>query len=82
MYQVIAAAQGGKHNDKRESYGDSLIIDPWGSVVGRLPGENRLTIFPMSLKGCLDMLLNIQNQGFDGKDWGFKLKLVFGGWHV
>lgn len=34
---VIAAAQAGKHNDKRESYGDTLIIDPWGTVVGRLP---------------------------------------------
>ncbi|KAJ8451224.1 hypothetical protein Cgig2_013996 [Carnegiea gigantea] len=33
---VIAAAQAGKHNEKRESYGDSLIIDPWGTVVGRL----------------------------------------------
>ena len=40
LYQVIAAAQAGKHNDKRESYGDTLIIDPWGTVVGRLPGEN------------------------------------------
>ncbi|KAF3505334.1 hypothetical protein F2Q69_00042403 [Brassica cretica] len=34
---VIAASQAGKHNEKRESYGDTLIIDPWGSVVGRLP---------------------------------------------
>uniref|UniRef100_A0A2P2K6E2 Nitrilase-like protein 2 isoform X1 n=1 Tax=Rhizophora mucronata TaxID=61149 RepID=A0A2P2K6E2_RHIMU len=34
---VIAAAQAGKHNDKRESYGDTLIIDPWGTVIGRLP---------------------------------------------
>ncbi|KAI3879882.1 hypothetical protein MKW98_018121 [Papaver atlanticum] len=34
---VIAAAQAGKHSDKRESYGDTLIIDPWGKVVGRLP---------------------------------------------
>lgn len=38
--QVIAAAQAGKHNDKRESHGETLIIDPWGTVVGRLPGEN------------------------------------------
>lgn len=38
-YQVIAAAQAGKHNDKRESYGDTLIIDPWGTIVGRLPGK-------------------------------------------
>ncbi|BBG97875.1 Nitrilase/cyanide hydratase and apolipoprotein N-acyltransferase family protein, partial [Prunus dulcis] len=35
--QVIAAAQAGQHNDKRESHGETLIIDPWGTVVGRLP---------------------------------------------
>ncbi|XP_045817845.1 deaminated glutathione amidase, chloroplastic/cytosolic [Trifolium pratense] len=34
---VIASAQAGIHNDKRESYGDTLIIDPWGTIVGRLP---------------------------------------------
>ncbi|PON91517.1 Carbon-nitrogen hydrolase [Trema orientale] len=34
---VIAAAQTGKHSEKRQSYGDTLIIDPWGTVVGRLP---------------------------------------------
>ena len=33
---VIAAAQAGRHNEKRESYGHSLIIDPWGAVVARL----------------------------------------------
>ena len=33
---VIAAAQAGRHNAKRESYGHSLIIDPWGRVAGRL----------------------------------------------
>jgi len=30
---VVAAAQWGKHNDKRESYGHSLVIDPWGTIV-------------------------------------------------
>ncbi|CAN1237647.1 Deaminated glutathione amidase, chloroplastic/cytosolic [Linum grandiflorum] len=34
---VIASAQAGKHNEKRESHGETLIIDPWGTVVGRLP---------------------------------------------
>lgn len=33
---VVAAAQAGKHNDKRESYGHSLVVDPWGVVVARL----------------------------------------------
>jgi predicted amidohydrolase len=31
---VVAPAQWGKHNEKRESYGHTLICDPWGTVVG------------------------------------------------
>lgn len=30
---VIAAGQVGRHNDKRESFGHSLIIDPWGTLL-------------------------------------------------
>ncbi|KAL5013974.1 hypothetical protein ScPMuIL_008244 [Solemya velum] len=32
---VIAAAQTGKHSDKRSSYGHAMIVDPWGSVVAQ-----------------------------------------------
>ncbi|HEV7554498.1 MAG TPA: carbon-nitrogen hydrolase family protein, partial [Kofleriaceae bacterium] len=31
---VVAAAQWGRHNDKRESYGHTLVVDPWGTIVG------------------------------------------------
>lgn len=30
---VIAPAQGGTHEDGRETYGHSMIIDPWGEVL-------------------------------------------------
>jgi predicted amidohydrolase len=30
---VIASAQGGLHEDGRETYGHSLIVDPWGRIV-------------------------------------------------
>ncbi len=30
---VIAAAQGGLHEDGRETYGHSLIINPWGEII-------------------------------------------------
>lgn len=30
---VIAAAQAGRHEDGRETYGHSLVIDPWGEVL-------------------------------------------------
>ncbi len=36
---VIAAAQVGAHNEKRRSYGHSMIVDPWGEVVAEAPGE-------------------------------------------
>jgi predicted amidohydrolase len=31
---IVAAAQWGHHNEKRESYGHTLISDPWGTLVG------------------------------------------------
>ncbi|MDA4845847.1 carbon-nitrogen hydrolase family protein [Hoeflea poritis] len=30
---VVSAAQGGKHEDGRETYGHSLIVDPWGRII-------------------------------------------------
>lgn len=36
---VIAAAQAGKHENDRSTYGHSLIVDPWGRIVGELGGE-------------------------------------------
>jgi nitrilase len=34
---VIGAAQGGQHASGRETYGNSIIVDPWGEVLARLP---------------------------------------------
>ena len=33
---MIAAAQGGYHRNGRETYGDSMIVDPWGVVQDRM----------------------------------------------
>ena len=32
---VLAVAQGGKHENGRETHGNSLLIDPWGDILGR-----------------------------------------------
>ena len=34
---VIAAAQVGQHNEKRSSWGETTIIDPWGRVIAKAP---------------------------------------------
>lgn len=33
---LIAANQGGKHNNGRTTYGHSMIVDPWGDVLSEL----------------------------------------------
>jgi deaminated glutathione amidase len=33
---VLAPAQSGTHSNGRETYGDSMIVDPWGHVVARV----------------------------------------------
>ncbi|MGF1685814.1 carbon-nitrogen hydrolase family protein [Photobacterium japonica] len=30
---VVAAAQWGEHNESRETWGHSMIVDPWGQIV-------------------------------------------------
>lgn len=35
---VLAAAQVGKHNSKRESFGHSLAVDPWGTILADAGG--------------------------------------------
>ena len=32
---VLAIAQGGRHENGRETHGNSMLIDPWGEVVAR-----------------------------------------------
>ena len=36
---MIGACQSGTHENGRQTFGDSLIINPWGEVVVSLPTE-------------------------------------------
>ncbi|MFZ1775279.1 MAG: carbon-nitrogen hydrolase family protein [Rhizobiaceae bacterium] len=42
---VISAAQGGLHEDGRETYGHSLIVDPWGKVLAEADHDEPAVIF-------------------------------------
>jgi len=46
---VFAAAQGGKHENGRQTYGHSLVVDPWGRILaegGTEPGVVMAQIDP------------------------------------
>ncbi|MCE7797270.1 carbon-nitrogen hydrolase family protein [Sphingobium sufflavum] len=46
---VIAAAQTGHHADGRQTYGHSLVVDPWGEVVLDMGQEAGLGIVDLDL---------------------------------
>jgi predicted amidohydrolase len=42
---VVAPAQWGKHNEKRETYGHTLVVDPWGTIAGeRAEGDGVVVV--------------------------------------
>ena len=36
---VVAAAQVGRHEDGRDTYGHSLVVDPWGEILLDMGGD-------------------------------------------
>ena len=47
---MIAPDQGGYHKSGRETYGDSMIIDPWGVVLNRLPHGTGVVVSDIDLE--------------------------------
>jgi len=46
---VLAAAQGGRHESGRETYGHSLIVSPWGEVLGEAGTEPGVVLADIDL---------------------------------
>src|SRR5713226_9154394 len=61
---VLAAAQGGKHENGRETFGHSLVVDPWGRVVaegGTEPGVILATIDPAEVTAARAKIPSLQH---------------------
>jgi len=52
---VIAAAQGGYHASGRETYGDSMIVDPWGVILNRLSKGGGIVKSDIDLERVLNL---------------------------
>jgi deaminated glutathione amidase len=61
---VFAAAQGGMHENKRETFGHSLIVDPWGTVIaegGVEPGVFLAKIDPAKVETARKTIPSLQH---------------------
>ena len=61
---VFAAAQGGKHENGRETFGHSLVVDPWGRIVaegGVEPGVVIADIDPAEVAAARSRIPSLQH---------------------
>ena len=61
---IFAAAQAGLHENKRETYGHSLIVDPWGAVLaegGVEPGIFMASIDPAKVESARRAVPSLQH---------------------
>jgi len=61
---VFAAAQGGKHENGRETFGHSLIVDPWGRILaegGTEPGVVMAAIDPAAISAARAKVPSLQH---------------------
>ena len=63
---VISAAQVGRHADGRETYGHSLVIDPWGEILldmgGTAPGLGFAEIDPARIAAVRGQVPSLANR--------------------
>ncbi len=52
---VVAAAQTGKHQNGRETYGHSMIVDPWGEILQVLPEGTGVVTAQIDLTSQLEL---------------------------
>lgn len=58
---VVAAAQTGVHEDGRETFGHSLVIDPWGRVLLDMGTEAGVALVELDLAQVADTRARIPN---------------------
>lgn len=52
---VVAAAQVGRHEDGRQTFGHSLVVDPWGEVLLDMGDEQGVGFADIDLKQISDV---------------------------
>lgn len=52
---LLAAGQGGRHDSRRETFGHSMIVDPWGVILAGLGEGEAVAVAALNSRTLLDV---------------------------
>ena len=70
---VIGANQGGQNSSSRQTWGHSMIVDPWGSVLGVVDQGNGVLVGEIDIQHLQECRANMPIQ--QHKRFSVKLNL-------
>ena len=70
---IVAAAQEGKHQNNRQTWGHSMIINPWGEIISGLAQGQGI----ISVEICRDDIVKVRSAMPLAKQNQFTTKLKF-----
>jgi len=56
---VLASAQGGLHENGRRTWGQSMLVDPWGEILAQLPTGEGLVLGKMEPERLREIRANL-----------------------
>jgi len=56
---IVAVGQGGKHPCQRETWGHSMVVDPWGRVVAQLDQDPKSMVVEIDTSSCESIRQNM-----------------------
>jgi len=63
---VLAAAQGGRHENGRETYGHSIVVAPWGEVLAEAGTEPGVVLADLNLEAVDEARRRVPSLTHDG----------------
>jgi hypothetical protein len=64
---IFAPAQFGKHPGKKQTYGHTLIIDPWGKIINECKNNNFVIISKIDINKVKTLRTSIPSLSLDKK---------------
>ncbi len=56
---IVAVGQGGKHPCQRETWGHSMVVDPWGRVIAQLDQDPKSMVVEIDTSSCESIRQNM-----------------------